>query len=139
MPLYRRLKVFSPYWAAEPHVCPPVCIGDARDAHSRDCIEIQNNMDARHRFGIKCTMQLDAAEPWLHLDARCRRCQVPLHLDAASRFASGRIQRKPCAIRHCDAHRIAKIALVKCISKSHTELRFEPSAPTIGQSADFAQ
>ena len=50
-------------WAAEPHVCPPVCIHDARDAQSRTCIEIQNNMDARYRFGIKYTMQLDAAEP----------------------------------------------------------------------------
>ena len=40
------------------------CKGDlARDAQSRTCIDIQNNVDARYRFGIKYTMQLDAAEP----------------------------------------------------------------------------
>ena len=64
-------SIHAAYWAADDRTygCPPVCIGDARDAHSRACIEIQNNMDAWHSFGIKYTMQLDAAEPWLHLDA----------------------------------------------------------------------
>ena len=64
------------------------------DAPSLSCIRCRCNTDAQIPTCIECTMQLDAAEPWLHLDARCRRCQVPLHLDAASSFASGRIQRK---------------------------------------------